>query len=121
MDGINPTLAFAALFLGLSGHPRDTVESQPDQTLITQPDEAQSRRGQTTLTFGLAFEDETAWRLPWLEWQVWGSSKCPDFADAGAVQDGSPVDLDPEESRHTVLNIVAKPHDVTGCLSDRQP
>ena len=26
MDGINPTLAFAALFLGLSGHPRDVAE-----------------------------------------------------------------------------------------------
>jgi len=26
MDGINPTLAFAALFLGLSGHPRDVAQ-----------------------------------------------------------------------------------------------
>jgi hypothetical protein len=26
MDGINPTLAFAALFLGLSGHPRDAAQ-----------------------------------------------------------------------------------------------
>jgi len=34
MDGINPTLAFAALFLGLSGHPRDVAEQpvEPDQT-----------------------------------------------------------------------------------------
>jgi len=34
MDGINPTLAFAALFLGLSGHPRDAAEppAQPEQT-----------------------------------------------------------------------------------------
>jgi hypothetical protein len=36
MDGINPTLAFAALFLGLSGHPRDVAEQpvEPDQTNI---------------------------------------------------------------------------------------
>ncbi|HWA48912.1 MAG TPA: hypothetical protein VG742_11590 [Dongiaceae bacterium] len=26
MDGINPTLAFAALFFGLSGHPHDAAE-----------------------------------------------------------------------------------------------
>ena len=34
MDGINPTLAFAALFLGLSGHPRDVAEQPvaPEQT-----------------------------------------------------------------------------------------
>jgi hypothetical protein len=34
MDGINPTLAFAALFLGLSGHPRDVAEQpvEPEQT-----------------------------------------------------------------------------------------
>ncbi len=34
MDGINPTLAFAALFLGLSGHPRDAAEqpAQPEHT-----------------------------------------------------------------------------------------
>lgn len=34
MDGINPTLAFAALFLGLSGHPRDVAEqpAQPERT-----------------------------------------------------------------------------------------
>jgi hypothetical protein len=34
MDGINPTLAFAALFLGLSGHPRDVAEqpAQPEHT-----------------------------------------------------------------------------------------
>lgn len=28
MDGINPTLAFAALFLGLSGHPHEAVPQQ---------------------------------------------------------------------------------------------
>jgi hypothetical protein len=34
MDGINPTLAFAALFLGLSGHPRDVAEqpAEPEHT-----------------------------------------------------------------------------------------
>lgn len=34
MDGINPTLAFAALFLGLSGHPRDVAEQpvEPEHT-----------------------------------------------------------------------------------------
>lgn len=34
MDAINPTLAFAALFLGLSGHPRDVAEQpvEPDHT-----------------------------------------------------------------------------------------
>jgi hypothetical protein len=34
MDGINPTLAFAALFLGLSGHPRDNAEQpvEPEHT-----------------------------------------------------------------------------------------
>ena len=32
MDGINPTLAFAALFLGLSGHPRDVQPVEPEQT-----------------------------------------------------------------------------------------
>lgn len=34
MDGINPTLAFAALFLGLSGHPRDAAPPpvEPEQT-----------------------------------------------------------------------------------------
>lgn len=32
MDGINPTLAFAALFLGLSGHPRDAAEDQQVQS-----------------------------------------------------------------------------------------
>lgn len=36
MDGINPTLAFAALFFGLSGHPHDRAEgalnsAQPEQ------------------------------------------------------------------------------------------
>jgi len=119
MDGIRHTLAFAALFLGLSGHPRDAVESQPDQTLTAQPDDIRS--GQTALNFGLGLEDETGWRLPSLEWQVWGPSKCP---DAGAVEDGSPgPDVDPgiEDSSHTVLDIVAKPHDATGCFSDRLP
>ena len=113
MDGINPTLALVALFLGLSGHPRDTVESRSDQTLIAQPDATQSRSGQTTLNFGFGFEDQTARRLPWLEWQVWGLSKCPDFADVSAVEDGSPgpdVDFGIEE---------AKPHDATGCVSYR--
>lgn len=39
MDGINPTLAFAALFLGLSGHPRDVAE-QPVESEQTKNWEA---------------------------------------------------------------------------------
>ena len=36
MDGINPTLAFAALFLGLSGHPREAAPD-PQQAAIVVP------------------------------------------------------------------------------------
>lgn len=35
MDGINPTLAFAALFLGLSGHPRDVAQQPAPADLST--------------------------------------------------------------------------------------
>ena len=110
MDGINPTLALVALFLGLSGHPRDAAESRPDQTLIAQPDDTQSRSGQATLNSGFGFEHETARRLPWLEWHVWGISECPDFADVGAVEDGSPGSgyLGIEDTRHTGFDIVAE-------------
>lgn len=38
MDGINPTLAFAALFLGLSGHPRDVPDPAQHQTAIVLPE-----------------------------------------------------------------------------------
>lgn len=37
MDGINPTLAFAALFLGLSGHPREAAPDLQQQAAITLP------------------------------------------------------------------------------------
>lgn len=37
MDGINPTLAFAALFLGLSGHPRDAAPDLQQQAAISLP------------------------------------------------------------------------------------
>ncbi len=37
MDAINPTLAFAALFLGLSGHPRDVPEPVQHQAAIVLP------------------------------------------------------------------------------------
>jgi hypothetical protein len=40
MDGINPTLVFAALFFGLAGHPREAAESQIDQSQMGQPAEA---------------------------------------------------------------------------------
>lgn len=52
MDGINPTLAFAALFLGLSGHPRDVAES-PVET-----DHAETRQYQapSSQPFGSLFD-----------------------------------------------------------------
>ncbi len=37
MDGINPTLAFAALFLGLSGHPREATPDLNQQAAISVP------------------------------------------------------------------------------------
>ncbi len=37
MDAINPTLAFAALFLGLSGHPREAAPDLQQQAAITLP------------------------------------------------------------------------------------
>lgn len=37
MDAINPTLAFAALFLGLSGHPREAPEDVQHQAAIVLP------------------------------------------------------------------------------------
>lgn len=37
MDGINPTLAFAALFLGLSGHPREAAPDLQQQAAIILP------------------------------------------------------------------------------------
>lgn len=37
MDGINPTLAFAALFLGLSGHPHEAAPDLQQQAAITLP------------------------------------------------------------------------------------
>jgi hypothetical protein len=124
MEGINPTLALAALFLGLSGHPRDTVESQPHQTIITRPGDTQSRSDQTILHFGIGFEDQTARPLSWWEWQIWGLFRCPDFANVGAVEDrlsGSDVDLGIEDSRNAILDTVAKPHEVSDCFSYPQP
>lgn len=41
MDGINPTLGFAAIFLGLAGHPRDAAETQIEQPQMEQPAEPQ--------------------------------------------------------------------------------
>jgi len=37
MDGINPTLAFAALFFGLAGHPHDAAEQSRQQAYVEQP------------------------------------------------------------------------------------
>lgn len=37
MDGINPTLALAALFLGLSGHPREAAPDLQQQAAIALP------------------------------------------------------------------------------------
>jgi hypothetical protein len=118
MEGISPTLAFAALFLGLSGHPRDTVENPSDQTIITWPDDAQSRSGQTMLNFGIGYDDQTTRPAPWLEWHVWGPSRCPDVAEVGTMEGGpSGSDVEPgiEDSRHTVLNVVAEPVSRQGC------
>lgn len=36
MDGINPTLAFAALFFGLSGHPHDKAEDTVKEAEVEQ-------------------------------------------------------------------------------------
>lgn len=41
MDGINPTLGFAAIFLGLAGHPRDAAETQIEQPQVEQPADPQ--------------------------------------------------------------------------------
>ncbi|HJR20583.1 MAG TPA: hypothetical protein VJ822_03120 [Dongiaceae bacterium] len=118
MEGINPTLAFAALFLGLSGHPRDAVESPPDQTITTWPDDTQSRSGQTMLNFGIGYEDQITRPVPWWEWHVWGPFRCPEVAEGAAVEDGpsgSDVELGIEDSRYTVLDVVAKPVSLQGC------
>ena len=37
MEGINPTLALAALVLGLAGHPRDAAESAHGRAGVQQP------------------------------------------------------------------------------------
>jgi hypothetical protein len=118
MEGINPTLALAALFLGLSGHPRDTAENPPDHTIMIRPDDTQSRTDQTTLNFGIGFENQTARPIPWWEWHVWGLFRCPDVAEIRAVEDGPSgpdVELGIEDSQHTVLNVVAKPVARQGC------
>lgn len=60
MDGINPTLAFAALFFGLSGHPHDRAEST-----VREVRAEQSRP---------------------IAYQVWSDVPCLDFA---SVADGA--------------------------------
>jgi hypothetical protein len=40
MDGINPTLAFAALFFGLAGHPHDAADGSRQQAYVEQPSTA---------------------------------------------------------------------------------
>jgi len=54
MDSISPTLAFAALFFGLAGHPRDAAEPLRQQASVEQPSTA----------------DQEAWE----------ASPCSDFA-----------------------------------------
>lgn len=121
MDGINPTLAFAAFFFGLSGHPRDNPESPSDPLPIVQPRGPHAPSGQITPSFRFGFEKEAARHLPWQEQQAWGSINCPDFAVA--VEDSPPAsDIDPgiADTLHIALG-TTQPSAAVGCFRYRRP
>lgn len=137
MDGISPTLAFAALFFGLASHPHDARESllKRPQTEQTQPAEADTGRSaddidritpvDTALDFAFGLAEEANGRLAWWDRPlVWDAFECPDFAIVkddrrpalGPSAVGSDLDIDAFE--RIGAGVIGKEYDANGCAND---
>lgn len=108
MDGISPTLAFAALFFGLASHPHDARESllkqpQTEQTQLVKADTGRSADDidrstpvDTALDFEFGLAEEATERLAWWDRPlVWDALECPHFAIVKMTAAPRPVRLRP--------------------------
>jgi hypothetical protein len=92
MDAINPTLALAAVFLGLAGHPRDAAEQPVHQTNIHQTQieaQAQPDAGCTLLVEAMP-DDAAADALGYTPFEVDLVSQENDYM-VGPMQHGKAV------------------------------
>jgi len=138
MDGINPTLAFAALFFGLASHPHDARESLLKQPQTEQTQLAKANTGRsaddidrntpvdTALDFEFGLAEEATERLAWWDQPlVWDAFECPNFA---IVEDDSrpalgpsaaaALDLDIDAFERIGAGVISEEYDANACAND---